>query len=103
MYKVKLVTSNCNIEEFNDTQLICSYIFLKNTSKYLYKRKLRNLNKREKTAIIYDLALFESIKEMNYSLRCLTPEKWLENWNVFNVISAEIKKRELTVNFVDFN
>ena len=103
MYKVKLVTSNCKISEFNDTQLVCSYLFLKNASKYLYKRKLRNLNKLEKTAIIYDLSLFESIKKMNYSLRCLTPEKWLENWNVFNGISAEIKKRELSVNNLDFN
>ena len=103
MYKVKLVTSKNNISEFNDTQLVCSYIFLKNASKCLYKRKLRSLNKREKTAIIYDLTLFESLKQMNYKLRCLTPEKWLNNWNVFNVISAEIKRRELSVNNLDFN
>jgi hypothetical protein len=98
MYKVKRVTSDCKIADFDDTQLICSYFYLKQTFKCLYKRKLRNLNKRERKAIIYDLALFESIKQMNYTLRCLTPQKWLENWNIFNGITAEIKKRELSIN-----
>lgn len=98
MYKVKLVNSDCKITEYDDAQLICSYYFLKQSFNYLYRRKLRNLNKKEKTAIIYDLNLFESIKQMNYNLRCSTPQKWLENWSIFNGITAEIKKRDLPVN-----
>ena len=98
MYKVELITSDCKISEFNDAQLICSYFYLKKTFNFLYKRKLRNLNKKEKTAIIYDLSLFESIKQKNYSLRCLTPQKWFENWKVYNGIADEIRKRELSIN-----
>jgi len=97
MYKVELTASNSKISEFNNSQLICSYFYLRKTFNHLYKKKLRNLSKREKKAIIYDLSLFESVKERNYSLRCLTPRSWLESWNVFNGITAEIKKRELSI------
>ena len=97
MYKVKIVHSDRKIAELDDAQLICSYYFLKKTFNYLYKKKLRNLNKRQKKAIIHDLRLFESIKKMNYSLRCLTPQKWLENWSIYNGITAEIERRNLSI------
>ena len=98
MYKVKIAPRDCKISELDDAQLICSYYFLKNTFNYLYKKKLRNLNKRQQRAIIHDLNLFETIKNMNYSLRCLTPQKWLENWSIYNGITAEIEKRKLSIN-----
>jgi len=103
MYKVELTSSNSNISDYDNTELIFSYIFVKKTYNHLYKKKLMNLNKKEKKAIIYDLSLFESIKQKKYLLRCLTPQKWLENWDVFNVISNEIKKRDLLINHLDFN
>ena len=98
MYKVQITNSDCNITEFNNAQLICSYYYLKKTFNHLYKRKLRNLSKEEKKAIIYDIALFEAIKEKNYTLRCVSPQKWFENWKVFIGITDEIKKRQLIIN-----
>lgn len=98
MYKVELSTANSNFSDFNNAQLICSYIFVKKTFNHLYKKKLRSLSKREKKAIIYDLSLFESIKQKKYSLRCSSPQSWLENWIVFNGITSEIKKRDLSIN-----
>ena len=103
MYKVEISSANSNISDYNNTQLICSYIFVKKTFNHLYKKKLLNLNKKEKKAIIYDLSLFEAIKQKKYMLRCLTPQKWLENWKVFNGITSEIKKRDLSINYLDYN
>lgn len=103
MYKVEISSTNSNISDYNNTQLICSYIFVKKTFNHLYKKKLLNLNKKERKAIIYDLSLFEAIKQKKYMLRCLTPQKWLENWNVFNGITSEIKKRDLLINYLDYN
>ena len=103
MYKVEISTSNTNISDYNNTQLICSYYFVKKTFNHLYKTKLRTLSKQEKKAIIYDISLFETIKQKKDILRCLTPQKWLENWNVFNGITDEIRKRELSIKNLDFN
>jgi hypothetical protein len=96
MYKVELASSNVSISDFSDEQLICSYIFVKKTFYHLYKKKLRLLNKREKKAIIYDISQFQNLKQKSYTLRCLTPEKWLENWPIYNGIESELKKRELS-------
>jgi len=98
MYKVELSTADSNFAKFNNAQLICSYIFVKKTFNHLYKKKLRSLSQKEKKAIIYDLNLFESIKQKKYSLRCSSPQSWLENWNVFNGITSEIKKRDISIN-----
>lgn len=103
MYKVQLSSTTSNISDFNNTQLVCSYLYVSKTFNYLYKKKLRNLNKKEKKAIIHDLSLFETIKAKKYSLRCLTPQKWLENWNVYNGITSEIKKRELSIKYLESN
>ena len=103
MYKVELSPPNCSISNFNNTQLICSYIYLKKTFNHIYKKQVRSLTIREKKAIIYDISLFQTIQQKRYLLRCLTPQKWLENWNVFNGITEEIKKRELSVNNLDLS
>ena len=103
MYKIELATTENQISDFNNSQLICSYFYLRKTFNYLYKRKLRNLNKQQKKAIIYDLSLFETIKKRNYKHRCLSPQSWLENWKVYNGITEEIKKRELSENYLDFS
>ncbi len=103
MYKVELSSSNVNISELNNAQLIFAYIYVRKTFNHLYKKKLMNLTKQEKKAIVYDLTLFSAIKQQKYLLRCLTPQKWLENWNVFNGIIEEIKKRNLSINHFDFN
>jgi hypothetical protein len=103
MYKVELSSQNVSISDLNNAQLIFSYIFVKRTFNHLYKKKLRNLTKKEKRAIIYDLTLFSSIKQQKYTLRCSTPQKWLENWIVFDGITKEIKKRNLSINDLDFN
>jgi hypothetical protein len=103
MYKVEFSSSNNSISDFNNTQLICSYIFVRKTFNHIYKKKLRNLSRKEKKAIIYDLSLYQSIKQKKYSLRCSTPQKWLENWNVFNGIRSEIKKRDLSIQSLDLN
>lgn len=102
MYKVEISSSNSDISEYNNTELICSYIFVKKTFNQLYKRKLRHLTKKEKKAIIYDLSLFESINQKKYLLRSVTPQKWLENWDIFNCIANEIKKRNLSINNLDY-
>lgn len=103
MYQVELSPNNCNISNFNNTQLICSYIYLKKTFNHIYKKQIRSLTIKEKKAIIYDITLFQAVKQKKYLLRCLTPQKWLENWNVFNGITEEIKKRDLSVNNLDFS
>ncbi|PID62952.1 MAG: hypothetical protein CR986_00555 [Ignavibacteriae bacterium] len=95
MYKVELTSTDCLVSEYDNTQLICSYIFIKKTFKYLYKRQLQILSKNEQKAIIYDLSLFETLKEKKYLLRTLTPQKWLENWCFYNILISELKKREL--------
>lgn len=102
MYNVELSPQNSNISSFDNTQLICSYIYLKKTFNHLYKKQIRALTIKEKKAIIYDINLFQHVKEKKYLLRCLTPQKWLENWNVFNGIIEEIKKRELSVQHLDY-
>jgi len=91
------------ISQFNNAQLICSYLFLKKTAKHYYQKKLSNLFKKEKEAIIRDLALFESIRKQEYFLRCSTPQKWLEKKEVFQNLQMEIEKRELPINSFDFN
>ncbi len=78
MYKVELSSTNNSISDFNNTQLICSYIYVKKTYNHLYKKKMKNLSRKEKKAIIHDLSLFEAIKQKKYFLRCLTPQKWLK-------------------------
>ena len=103
MYKVELSPKNCNISSFDNTQLICSYIYLKKTCNHIYKKQIRSLTIKEKKAIIYDISLFQTVKQKKYLLRSLTPQKWLENWNVFNGITEEIKKRELSVKYLDSN
>lgn len=101
MYKVQVSKTDYNLADYNNAELICSYVYLKKTFNYLYKQKLKNLTKKEKKAIIYDLSLFETIKTQKYLLRCLTPQKWLENWNVYNGITSELKKRDLFANNLD--
>ena len=92
---------NTTISEFNNAQLICSYVFLKKTAKHYYHKQLANLFKKEKQAIIKDLALFESIKEQGYFLRCSTPQKWLEKKDVYKKLQMEIDKREIVINNFD--
>lgn len=98
MYKVELPISNCSVTEYDNTQLICSYIYVKKTFKHLYKKQLQMLSKSEKQAIIYDLSLFEALKKKRYMLKSLTPQKWLENWYVYNVLANELRKREILLN-----
>ncbi len=89
------------ISHLNNAQIICSYLFLKRTAKHYYHKKLSNLFKKEKKAIIRDLELFESIKKQEYFLRCSTPQKWLEKKEVFKNLQMEIKKREISINNFD--
>ncbi len=103
MYKVELTSSKAEICDLSNVQLICSYIFVKKTFNHLYKKKLKKLTAEEKKAIIYDLTLYENIKQKRYSLRCTTPQKWLENWKVFNGITSEMAKRELSIKNLEFN
>lgn len=102
MYKVELNNTNSNITQFNNTQLICSYIYLSKTFNHIYKKKLRTLSIKENKAIIYDLALFQNLRQKTYLLRCSTPKKWLENWSVFNGITEEMRKRELPLHHLDY-
>ena len=102
MYKVEIVTQQKNISELNNTQLLFTYIYINRTFKYLYHKKLSLLSKRQKKAIIYDLTLFEKLKQKRYSLRCCTPQKWLENWDVFQTLSSEMEKRQLSKNMLEF-
>ena len=102
MYQVEIGKSQKDFTDFDNTQLVCSYLFLKRTFKYLYKEKLRKLDKKEKRAIIYDISLFEKIKNTKYQLRCKTKQKWLENSDIYNSIVSEIEKRELVINNLDF-
>lgn len=103
MYKVELNNTNCSITNFNNTQLICSYIYLSKTFNHIYKKKLRSLSIKENKAIIYDLSLFQNIKQKKYLLRSSTPQKWLENWSVFNGITEEMRRRELPLNNLEYN
>ncbi len=52
MYKVELSSSNVNISELNNAQLIFAYIYVRKTFNHLYKKKLMNLTKQEKKAIV---------------------------------------------------
>ena len=97
MYKIEVKNIKKKLSEFNNEQLICSYIFLQNTFNYFYKENLRKLDKKEKKAIIYDLKLFERIKNKRYSLRCSSPEKWFTESKNYNNILREIKKRDISV------
>lgn len=101
MYKVEISSFDYKIEDFDNMQLFCSYVYLKKTFNFMYKQKLRTLSKQEKRAIIYDLSLFETVKKQKYNLLCITPQKWLENWNVFVGITSEMKRRELLENNLD--
>lgn len=102
MYKIQFNSVDTQFSNFENEQLVCSYIYLKKTFNHLYKKNLRMLNKKEQKAIIYDLSQFETIKQKKYLLRCLTPQKWLESWTVFNGITDEIKKRDLSIKNLDF-
>ena len=103
MYKIEIASQEQSISEFNNTQLLFSYIYIKSTFNHLYHKKLSLLSKKEKKAIIYDLDLFEKIKQKKYSLRCCTPQKWLENWNVFQTLLSEMEKRNLSRKMLDFS
>lgn len=103
MYKVQIPPKRNNISELSNSQLLFTYIYLKRTFKYLYHRKLSLLAKKEKKAIIYDLELFKQIKEKKYSLRCCTPQKWFEEWEVNKRILNELEKRKLSKKILEFN
>lgn len=96
MYKVELDKTSKEISKFDNEQLVCSYYFLKSTFEYLYKEKLRKLDKQEKRAIIYDISLFQDIKKQINYLRNCSPRKWLEDSKVYNSLLFEIEKRNLS-------
>lgn len=93
--------SDKTISQLNNTQLICSYLFLQKTAKHYYHKQLSTLFKKEREAIIRDLSLFESIKKQKYSLRCSTPQKWLEANEAFKKLKIEIMKRKISINNFD--
>lgn len=96
MYKVEIKSENKRLNELSNAQLFFSYIYLKRTFKYLYRKKLNTLSKKENRAIIYDLELFKKIKETKYKLRCCTPQKWLEDWEFYQGIKNELGKRNIS-------
>ncbi len=96
MYKVEVKNYKKKLSKFDNTQLICSYLFLQKTFNYFYKENLRKLDKREKKAIIYDLKLFETIKNKRYNLRCSSPEKWFKESKTYTSILKEIRKRDIS-------
>ncbi len=102
MYLVEVNRATKNLSEFDNTQLVCSYLFLRRTFNYLYREKLRKLDKKQKRAIVYDISLFEKIKNTKYLLRSSSPQKWLEDSEVYNNILMEIEKRDLSINNLDF-
>jgi len=102
MYLIEVNRESKNLSEFDNTQLVCSYLFLRRTFNYLYREKLRKLDKKQKRAIIYDISLFEKIKNAKYLLRNSSPQKWLEDSEVYNNILTEIEKRDLPINNLDF-
>ncbi len=103
MYKVEIKTENKKVSELSNAQLLFSYIYLKRTFKHLYRKRLKALAKKEKRAIIYDLELFQKIKEKKYSLRCCTPQKWLEEWDFYKGILNELEKRKISRKLLEFN
>jgi hypothetical protein len=102
MYLVEVNKATKKLSEFDNTQLVCSYLFLRRTFNYLYKEKLRKLDRKQKRAIVYDISLFEKIKNTKYLLRTSSPQKWLEDSEIYNKIVTEIEKRELSINNLDF-
>ncbi len=98
MYQVKIKTEPKELSELDNTELICSYVFLKKTADHFYHRKLAELFRLEKKAIIRDLSLFENVRKQKYLLRCSTPQKWIESWDVFRNLKNEIKKRKIRIN-----
>ena len=103
MYKVE-ISKNCkDISELNNEQLLCSYFYLKETYHYIYKKKLSTLAKKEKRAVIYDLTLFEQIKEQQYFLRCTSSQKWFDNWEVKKKLLQELGNRKLTNKISELN
>ena len=97
MYLVELEKTSKDISKFDNAQLVCSYYFLKNTFNYLYKEKLRKLDKQEKRAIIYDISLFQDITNKKNYLRNCSPQKWLEDSKIYNTLLNEMEKRNLSV------
>ncbi|MFZ1289842.1 MAG: hypothetical protein WAR79_07115 [Melioribacteraceae bacterium] len=101
MYLVELDKTSKDLSKFNNTQLVCSYFFLRETFNYRYKENLRKLDKKEKRAIIYDISLFQNIKKKIYYLRNCSPQKWLEDSEVYNNLVNEIEKRQLPLKQLD--
>lgn len=98
MYLVELDKTSKDLSKFDNTQLVCTYFFLRKTYTYLYKENLRKLDKKEKRAIIYDISLFQNLKSKIYYLRNCSPQKWLEDSEVYNKLVDEIEKRNLPIN-----
>ena len=98
MYQVKIKSEPKSLSELDNSSLICSYVFLKKTAAHFYHRKLIELSKREKKAIIKDLALYQNVKKQKYLLRCSTPQKWIENWDVYKNLKNELERRKIKIN-----
>ena len=64
MYQVKIKYKSKSLSELDNTQLIFSYVFLKKTAHHFYHRKLAELFKLEKKAIIRDLTLYQNIRKL---------------------------------------
>lgn len=101
MYLVELDKTSKDLSKYDNTQLFCSYFFLRKTFNYLYRDNLRKLDKKEKRAIIYDISLFQNIKLKINHLRNCSPQKWLEDSEVYNNLVNEIEKRKLPLNQLD--
>ncbi len=97
MYQVKIKSAPKSLSELDNTELICSYVFLKKTAKHYYHKKLAELFQLEKKAIIKDLELYQNIKKQKYSLRCTTPQRWIENWDVYKNLKKELEKRKINM------
>ena len=98
MCQVKIKSEPKSISELDNSSLICCYVFLKKTAHHFYHRKLAELFKLEKKAIIRDLALYQNVKKQKYLLRCSTPQKWIENWDVYKSLKEELEKRKIQIN-----
>ncbi|MBK7104137.1 MAG: hypothetical protein IPH62_02500 [Ignavibacteriae bacterium] len=101
MYLVELDKTSKDLSKFNNSQLVCSYFFLRKTYNYLYRENLRKLDKKEKRAIIYDISLFQNLKNKISYVRNCSPQKWLEDSEVYNNLVNEIVRRKLPLNQLD--
>jgi hypothetical protein len=97
MPKVNIINKTSTLARLSDSQILEKLTDMESNVESFYVKELRQLEKQKAKAIIKDLNKFKELQKKYYTLKSISPDAWLEHWDVYKSILNEAKKRKIII------